>query len=712
MSETDSILSLPGATGGALSPYHLAMVQFARLLVVSSCVGIFAIPGVSGAETPPPDPPEAGVASSVRPGDDFFAWANGAWLAVSEIPPDQERVSARTEIGELTRRQIADLFEAAGSAPRSALERQIADFRAAYANEEAIEGRGLAVLAPRFAQIAALRDRDALVRLLGRWLRADVDPLNWGTFDSTHLLGLAVEIGNHGEPGYVAYLLQGGLGLGDREAYLESEAPARRTRYRDYVAHLLELAGFARGGSAQTRADAVLALETAIARSHASAEVSAQEANADNLWTRADFALRAPGIDWTAFFAAAGLARQESFVVWQPGAVEGSAALVAAQPLAVWRDYLRVRELDRSADLLPKAFADAAFALRESANADSGALPSRSPREERAVAATLAALPEEVGRLYTDRHFTPKAKARVEAIVADVVAAFRRRVAEAGWLTSASRTVALAKLDRLKFGIGYPDRRPDTADLEVDPQDALGNHERVAARAFRRALARLGQPVDRGDWWMAPHQVGAVLLFQQNAYNFPAALLQPPKFDPAASDAANYGAIGAIVGHEVSHFVDTLGADYDASGARRTWWTDADRSGYAAATAPLVEQFSAYRPFPDLAIDGKKTLSENLADLGGLAAAFEAYRLSLGAHATDSELVRRLDREFFIGFARSWRSKITPDAVRRQVASNDTHAPEAYRIATVRNLDAWYAAFDVRPGDRLYLAPGQRVKVW
>lgn len=714
MSETDSILSVPDATGGGLSSYHLGMVQIARLLAVSSCVGIFAVPGLSAAAPFQPNGPETGVASAALPGDDFFAWANGAWLAVSEIPPDQERVSARTEIAELARRQIAALFEAAGSAPRSVLERQIADFRAAYANEEAIEARGLAGLAPRFAEIAALGDRDALVRLLGRWLRADVDPLNWGTYDSSHLLGLAVEIGNHGEPGYVAYLLQGGLGLRDREPYLATEAPgpARRTRYRDSIARLLELAGVASGNSAQTRADAVLALETAIARTHAPGEASAQETNADNLWTRTDFARRAPGIDWAAFFAAAGLEGQETFVVWQPSAVEGAAALVAAEPLAVWRDYLRIRELDRSADLLPKAFADAAFTLRESADAEVGVASSRSPRRERAVAATLAALPEEVGWLYAERHFPPAAKARVEAIVADVVAAFKRRVAKAGWLTPESRTVALAKLDRLKFGIGYPDRRPETADLEIDPQDALGNFERVAARAYRRALARLGQPVDQGDWWMSAHQVGAVLLFQQNAYNFPAALLQAPKFDPDASDATNYGAIGAIVGHEVSHFVDTLGADYDASGARRTWWTDADRAGYRAATAPLVEQFSAYRPFPDLAVDGKKTLSENLADLGGLAAAFDAYRERLGDRAHDADLVRRLDREFFIGFARSWRSQLRPEAVRRQVGSNDTHAPESYRVATVRNFDAWYAAFDVRPGQRLYLPPERRVRVW
>lgn len=658
------------------------------------------------AEPRPAGSPEAGVDAHLRPGDDFFAWANGAWLATTAIPAGKERVSARSEIDDRTRRQIDALFADADTALAGSIARHVVDFRAACLNEAAIEGRGTAPLAPRLAQIASVEDRPALVRLLGASMRADVDPLNWGVYDSSHLLGLAVEMGNSGEPQYVAFLLQGGLGLPDRESYFSNDEgmQALRVRYREYIGRLLALAGFAREPDATTRAAAVLALETEIARTHATAAESANDRNAANLWTRDDFSRQAPGIDWPAYFAASGLAGEQNFVVWQPAAVVGAAQLVASQPLAVWRDYLRFHELDRHAERLPKAFAEAARAMRGEASAGTAA--------ERAQAATLAALSEEVGRLYTERYFPQESKARVERIVADVVAAFRRRLEAVTWMSPASRTIALAKLDRLEFEVGYPEARLDVDPLAVDPNDAVGNFERVADRAYRRALARLGRPVDRSDWWIAPHKVGAVLLFQQNAYNFPAALLQAPKFDPAAPDAANFGAIGAIVGHEVSHFVDTLGAEYDATGANRRWWTAADTAGYAAATAPLVEQFSAYRPFPDLAVDGTKTLSENLADLGGLNAAFDAYRHTLGKRAADPELVRRLDREFFLGFARAWRSKIAPEAMRKQVASNDTHAPESYRIATVRNLDAWYAAFDVRPGDRLYLAPEQRVRIW
>lgn len=707
MSETDSNLSAQGATQDRCPSYHPTMVHLTPVLLVSALVASFTAPArASGADSHPSHAPESGVDATVRPGDDFFAYANGAWLARTEIPPDQERVSARTEIADLTSRQVALLLDDAHSAPPGSTARRVADFQSALLDEAAIERRGLQALASRLAQIAAVGDRTALVRLLGAGLRADVDPLNWGIYDSTHLFGLAVEMGNHGEPEYVAFLLQGGLGLPDRDSYLSSDIAMQRlrARYQEYLARLLTLAGICREPAATARAAAILALETAIARSHSPGEESEKESNADHLWTRADFARRASGIDWQSFFAAAGLASEESFVVWQPAAFEGVAALVAAQPLAVWQDYLRIRELDRHADHLPKAFAEAARSLRGAAQQGTAA--------ERAATATLGALSEEVGLLYADRYFPPESKARVQRIVAEVVAAFRRRLEEVTWMSAASRTVALAKLDRLEFEVGYPDHRPDNPALEIDREDAVGNFERLAARAYARAISRLGRPVDRKEWWLAPQTAGAVLLFQQNAYNFPAALLQAPKFDPAASDAANYGAIGAIVGHEVSHFVDTLGADYDASGARRNWWTAADRTGFEAATAPLVEQFSSYRPFPDLAIDGAKTLSENLADLGGLTAAFDAYRRLLGDRARDPELVRRLDREFFIGFARSWRSKIRPEAVRKQVSSDDTHAPESYRVATVRNLDAWYAAFDVRPGDRLYLAPERRVRVW
>ena len=654
---------------------------------------------------------DGGVDPRIAPGDDFFAYANGGWLHATEIPAGERRWGARSEIAQRTRQQLAQLLDDARAAPAGSDARKVADFRAAYLDEAAIEARGIAPLKPLLDRIDRIRDKAGLARWLGSELRADVDPMNLGVYDSPHILGLAVQAGNHGERHHLAYLLQGGLGLPQREHYLgdDVQLQALRARYQAAIAHILSRLGGAGVGtvsSAASRAGAVMALEIAIARSHATPEASGDERNADTLWTRADFAREAPGMDWSAFFAAAGLAKQPSFVAWQPTAMKGAAALVASQPLPVWRDYLRVRLVARYADVLPPALAGETAALQRT-----GAGPAQpGSRAQRALEATLSAMSEAVGKLYAERHFPPAYKARVQTIVANVVAAFTQRVEAAAWLSPATKSMALAKLKKLYFGVGYPERWPDLSRLVVDPADAVGNLRRIAQHDYDLAVARLAQPADPTEWGIAPQWPGAVLTFHQNAYNFAAALLQSPKFDPSASDAANYGAIGAIVGHEVSHFVDTLGADYEADGRRRRWWTDDDMARYRAATEPLVRQFAGYRPFPDVAVDGKLGLTENLADLGGLAAAFDAYRRTLGSKANDNDHVRQLDREFFIGFARSWRIKYRDDALRAQAATD--HAPESYRVATVRNIDAWYVAFDVKPGQRLYLEPGARVRIW
>jgi len=644
--------------------------------------------------------PSAAISAATtepQPGDDFFAYANSAWLQATKIPDGAPRWTARSEINDLTRRQLDKLVDDTAGAPADSNARKVANFRAAYLDDEAIESDGVTPLAPTLGRINAISDRTALTRFLGSELRADVDPLNLGIYDSTHLLGLSVEPGLHGEANNVALLLQGGLGLGDRDRYLSTAADdqSQRTRYERYIGRMLALAGF---DQAEQRAAGVMALEIAIARTHATSAASADEANASNLWTRADFARQAPGMDWSAFFAAAKLSKQQSFVVWQPGAVTGAAALVASQPLAAWLDYLRFHVIHAHVDVLPHAFADEA-------------LNQSGPREQRALTTTQQAMSGILGQLYAERHFPPQQKARVQAIAANVIAAFRQRVAAVTWLSPASKKQALAKLKTVYFGMGYPEKWQDYSDLKIDAADPIGNQQRLVDWNYERALARVGKPVDLTQWWISPQTAGAVLLFQQNAYNFSAALLQAPKFDATASDAMNYGAIGAIIGHEASHFVDTLGADYDASRRKLHWWTAEDMAGYEAATRPLVEQFSSYRPLPDMTIDGKRTLVENVADLGGLAAAFDAYRHTLGSKASDKQYVKQLDREFFIGFARAWRSKTRREALREQLTT-DSHAPETFRIATVRNLDAWYEAFDVKPGQTLYLEPEARVRIW
>jgi putative endopeptidase len=648
---------------------------------------------------------ESGVDASIRPGDDFFAYANGEWLKATDIPAGRPRWDARSEIAELTRQRIVKLLADAGAAPIGSRERKVADFHAACMNEVAIEAKGIAPLKPLFERIDRVADKAALTRLLGRGLRADADPMNKGVYNSSHVLGLAVQASIHGEKTFVAFLLQGGLGLPDRAHYTGTEPrmQALRTQYQAHIGRMLAQAGFEH---AEQRAEAVMALETAIAQSHATAEASADDRNADNLWTRADFARQAPGMDWSAFFAAAGLARQRDFVAWQPGAVKGVAALLASQPLQSWKDYLRFHAVHDHADVLPRAFAEPASALRAAAVA--GTSPSR---EQRAVDATQSAMSDALGRMYAQRYFPAEQKARVQAIAANVIHAFGQRVEAVTWLSPASKTMALAKLKTVYFGIGYPEQWPDDSGLTVDPADAFGNLQRIVDRNYRLAVARLGKSVDKTAWGIAAQSPGAVLLFHQNAYNFAAALLQPPKFDPAASDAANYGAIGAIVGHELSHIVDTLGAEYEADGRMRRWWTAEDMARFEASTEALVNQFAGYQALADLAVNGRLTLTENLADLGGLAAAFDAYRRTLGSRTGDKEYVRQQDREFFIGYARAWRGKSRDEALRTQIAT-DSHAPERWRIATVRNIDAWYDAFDVQPGQRLYLEPKARVRIW
>ena len=571
-------------------------------------VGTAAPPAAVPDTIAPALPPEAGVSATVTAGDDFFAYANGEWLDTTRVPEGRARWGARDEINATTRQQVAAVVEAAVASRGDETARKVADFYSAYLDEATLEARGMAPIAPLLRNIDQLRNKAALAKWLGSNLPTDVDPVNFGVYSSRHsVIGLAVDYGVHGETGNFPYLLQGGLGLPGRDAYSDESEAARelRTRYLQYVARMLTLAGFDR---ARERATAVLAIETALAKVHAPEDVSVKEQNADNHWARADFPARAPGMDWEAFFAAAGLAKQDDLVVWQPDALAGTAALIASQPLRDWQDYLRFHLVDRYAEVLPPRFAEAARGFRD---ADAA------PRSQRALDATNRLMPLTVGRLYVEKHFPFEAKANVKAILANVLDAFRRRVENTAWMTPASKALAQAKLNTLYFGIGYPDTWPDDSALSIDRRDAFGNVRRIDAWNQRNALARLTRPVDRHDWGISPQSAMAALNFLRNSYNFSAGLLQAPKFDPAASEAANYGAIGAIFGHELSHFVDTLGAEYDANGALIHWWTEADAEQYDAACRALEIQFSTYRPFPDLAINGRLTLHENVADLAG-----------------------------------------------------------------------------------------------
>jgi putative endopeptidase len=641
----------------------------------------------------------AGVDRSVKPGDDFYGFANGPWLKANAPPAGGSAYGTTTGLVALTRGRVLALVQEAAARPDSGFRQKVGDFYASLMDEAGIEAKGLGPLKDDLAAIAAIGDKSSLAAYLGRSLRADVD----GTTQRTEgLFGLWVQQGFHDADHYYPHLLQGGLGLADRADYLDPSpaAVAQRARYQAHIAAVLTLAG---EPDAAAKAAAILALETQIATAHASAADTADVPKTDNPWKRADFPAKAPGIDWAAWFRGAGLERQATFIVWQPGAVTGISGLVASQPLEVWKDYLRFRLIEHAADLLPKA-----YRAEHAAMFEGGAPPDRAGR---ALDVTSAALGEAVGRLYVERYFPPQAKAAAVAMVENLRAAWRDHISKLDWMAPATREKALVKLAALKIGLGYPDRWTDYASLAIVRGDAWGNARRVERFAYRQSLARLSQPVDPTAWAIAPHTVGAVILFNPNAMDFGAGILQPPYFDYAGDAAANYGSAGAGLGHEIGHSFDDLGNQYDDKGRLVSWWTAADRERYQAASAGVLAQSSAYCPQAGLCVNGKQVLGENIADLAGLLVAHDAYVASLKGVPDTVKDGLTGEQRFFLAFAQRWRRSQNEAALRRQIAT-DIHAPGPYRTDTVRNVEAWYRAWGVGAGDKLYLSPDQRVRVW
>ena len=650
----------------------------------------------------------AGMDRSVAPGDDFFRYANGTWLEHTQIPPDRSSWGTGEELTELTAKRTAELIRRAGTAAAAGTEaRKITDYYASFMDEAAIERLGLKPLESGLRSIDAINDRTALARALGRTLRADVDVLNATNLYTDNLFGLWVAQDLDDPTRYSPFLLQGGLGMPDRDYYLNPSQKMAdiRAKYQAHIAAVLTLAHVAEPVGKAAR---IFALEHSLAEAHWSRAQSEDVLKGNNHWAVAEFGQRAPGLDWPAFFAAAGLVRADTFVVWQPSAVTGIAALTASVPLETWKDYLRFRLIERNSPYLTRAFVDEHFAFH--GRVLSGT-PQLRPRWKRAVQETNDALGEAVGKLYVARYFPPAEKARAEAMVQKLLAAFATRIDRLDWMAPETRARAKAKLATLKVGVGYPDRWRDYSALEVVRGDALGNARRAQLFEYHRNLGKLGRPVDRGEWVMNPQLVNAVNLPAMNALNFPAAILQPPYFDPGRDPVMDYGATGAVIGHEISHSFDDQGALFDASGRLRNWWTKDDFAHFEAAGRRLVAQFDAYRPFPDIHVNGQQTLSENIADVAGLSVAHDAWKLTLNGKPAPGAAGFSGEQLFFLSFAQSWRQKMREAELRRRVVI-DSHAPAQFRAVTVRNLDAWYDAFAVRPGQKLFLAPGERVRVW
>ena len=682
---------------------------FCRALTVLLLVGLAIPQAVSQTSRESHGIQIANIDRSVIPGDNFYLYANGAWIKRTTIPNDRAGVSVFSVLDDLSNKRTAALIAqlAKSNATPGSRQRKIADLYNSYMNADAIQAKGLAPLKPHLETIAAIRDKKELAYALGASMRADVDPLNNTNFHTPNLFGLWSAPDFNDSAHYTVYLLQGGVELPDREYYLSDSEQMRkiRTEYQTHVAAMLKLSGFE---DADARASHIIDLEHKIAETHRSLADNEDIHKADNPWKQNDFANKAPGLDWNEFFRGAELSQQENFIVWQPAAFAGESKLVASEPLDVWKDWLAYHLIEFYAGVLPKALEDERFAFF---GKELQGVPQQRPRWQRGVFVVNGLLGDDVGRLYAQKYFSPEAKAQGEAMVRNIVEAFRKRIDALTWMNPATKAEAKTKLSALYVGIGYPESWHDYSGLEIKSDDIFGNIWRGSLFEYHFALSRLGKDVDRKEWSMEPQTVNAVNLPLQNALNFPAAILQPPFFDPKAPAAANYGAIGSIIGHEISHTFDTEGSTFDSNGALRNWWTPEDLKHFEEATAKLVAQYDSYKPFPDLSVNGKQTIAENIADLGGISAAYDGFHASLGGKAAPKLESFTGDQQFFIAFGQNWGSKIRPAALRQRVMT-DPHAPAQYRADTVRNVDAWYSAFDVKPGETLYLAAPDRVRIW
>ncbi|MDR6937017.1 M13 family metallopeptidase [Luteibacter sp. 3190] len=684
------------------------MATIHRLLAASIACGLASTAALAA------DAPSGidlkGIDRAVKPGDDFNGYANGAWEKTAQIPADRASTGVFLEVFQKAEKRNAELIKAAGEGNPAAgsEQRLIADYYKAYMDEAGIEKAGLKPLEPALAAIDGIKDKTGLATALGAQLRADVDPINATNLDTEHLLGLFVAQGLEDPSKNVPYLLQGGLGMPNRDYYLKTDKDMVETRekYAAYVQAILTQAGTP---DAAGKAKAVLALETKIAQAQLSIVESEDIHKANNPWPRTSFATRAPGLDWNAYFKAAGLDDQPTFIVWQPATVTKFAALVASEPLDTWKAWLRFHAINENASgLLPKAYDELSFGFYGKTLTGT---PKQRDRWKRGVSRTNVDLGDAVGQIYVKQYFPASSRKEVQDMVANILKAFDQRVDTIEWMSAATKQKAKAKIATIKVGVGYPDTWRDYSKVVIKPDDALGNHQRAELAEYRHQVAKLGKPVDRNEWWMTPQTVNAVNLPLQNALNFPAAILEAPFFDPKADPAANYGSIGAVIGHEISHSFDNTGAEFDAQGRLANWWTPEDEKHFKEAGQKLVAQYNQYEPLPGLHINGQQTLGENIADVSGLAIAHAAYKESLGGKPAPVIDGLTGDQRFFLAFAQSWRSK-TRDAALRQQVIGDGHSPGPYRAQTVRNLDPWYDAFKPTPGEKLYLDPKQRVRIW
>ena len=635
----------------------------------------------------------AGMDTTVLPGDNFYKYANGTWAQNTPIPADKSNYGMFTRLDDLSRQRTRVIIEEQAKDPSS----KIGIAYNAFLDTAAIEAKGLAPFQPWLNSVESISSKADYAAVAAR-----ADRMGIGT-----PIGIYIGQDDKSPDRYIASVAQAGLGLPDRDYYLSDDAKMAdiRAKYLAHVTNVLTLAGEA---NAAARARAIVDFETKIAKAHWTRVDSRDATKTYNIMTRDKFVDLTKGYDMEVFLDGIGLSGANEVIVAQPSAVGAIAGLVGSAPLGVLKDQLLVRSLNAYSAYLPAAFDKERFAFYGTTLSGT---PEQEARWKRAVDFTTGTLADDVSQLYVARHFPPETKAAADALVKNVVEAMGRRIDGLAWMAPETKVRARAKLANFTTKIGYPDRWQDYSTLEIRPGDAIGNAMRAAEWDHVDAISKLGGPIRRWEWGMTPMTVNAYANFGMQEIVFPAAILQPPFFDPNADPAVNYGGIGAVIGHEISHHFDDQGAKYDENGRLADWWTPADVKAFEAASKELVSQYDAYEVFPGANVKGAFTLGENIGDLAGLTVAYDAYQHSLGG--ADAPVIDGTtgDQRFYLGWAQVWRRNYR-EANLRQRLITDPHAPSEQRASVVRNLDPWYSAFGAQPGQKLYLAPSERVRIW
>jgi putative endopeptidase len=633
----------------------------------------------------------------VKPGDDFFAYANGSWYAGFDIPADHSSFGPFDRLEELSKERVRGIIEraAAAHAPAGSSEQQVGDYYAAYMDQDAIERNGLAPAQPDLQKIAAAQTRADVARLFG-------EPGFISLFD----LQLPPDFKNPDR--YCIFISAATLGLPDRDYYLndDPELKALRKKYLAYISHMLEL-----GGVTDTSAKArdILEFETAVSRLQWPIEKRRDVQAIYNPRTKAQLLAEAPGFPWQPFLEAQQLGERNELVLGDLGAIKDLAGLYERTSVPTLKAFLTFHYLSSHAELLPKRFDDAQFAFYGQSMRGQ---PQQRERWKRGVDAVDDALGDAVGRAYVAVYFPPESKAKMQQLVGDLEEALSARIDALDWMSTPTKTRAHEKLAAFTAKIGYPDKWKDYSTLSVKRDDLFGNAQRAAAWQWNYQLARLDKPVDRGEWQMNPQEINAYYSASNNEIVFPAAILQPPFFDPNADPAVNYGAIGAVIGHEMGHGFDDQGRKFGPDGRLEDWWSPQDAQAFTARTARLIKEYSGFEALPGLRVNGANTIGENIGDLGGLNVAYEAYHMSLKGQSAPVLDGLSGDQRFFLAYAQVWREKYREGALREAVMS-DVHSPSRFRVnGPLPNIDAWYAAFAVQPDEKLYLKPEERVRIW